>query len=62
MRIDVLTLFPEMLEGPLQATLLGRAQEAGVLDNAITAFRDFTPDRPHRADDADFGGGQVLAL
>lgn len=62
MRIDVLTLFPEMLEGPLQASLLGRAQEAGVLDIAITDIRDFTTDRHHTADDAPFGGGPGMVM
>ena len=62
MRIDVLTLFPEMLEGPLQASLLGRAQEEGLLDIAVTDIRDFATDRHHTVDDAPFGGGPGMVM
>ena len=62
MRIDVLTLFPEILEGPLQASLLGRAQEEGLLNIAVTDIRDFATDRHHTVDDAPFGGGPGMVM
>ncbi|MBN2307647.1 MAG: tRNA (guanosine(37)-N1)-methyltransferase TrmD, partial [Candidatus Hydrogenedentes bacterium] len=57
MRIDVLTLFPELFEAPLRTSLLGRAIESGILDVAVADIRDFTVDRHRTADDAPYGGG-----
>lgn len=62
MRIDVLTIFPEMFEGPLQASLLGKALEDGILDVAVTDMRDFAEDRHHTVDDAPFGGGPGMVM
>lgn len=62
MRIDVLTLFPEVFEAPLKAGLLGKAIEAGRLSVAATNLRDFAPD-PHRTvDDSPFGGGPGMVM
>jgi tRNA (guanine37-N1)-methyltransferase len=44
-RIDVFTIFPEILEGPLRASLLGRAIEAGVVDVRVHDLRDFATGR-----------------
>jgi tRNA (guanine37-N1)-methyltransferase len=62
MRIDVLTLFPEILEGALQASLLGKALEKGLLDVAVTNIRDFTRDRHRSVDDAPYGGGAGMVM
>jgi tRNA (guanine37-N1)-methyltransferase len=62
MRIDVLTLFPEILEGPLRASLLGKALEQGLLDVVVTDIRDFATDRHKTADDAPFGGGPGMVM
>jgi len=44
MRIDVLTLFPEMFESPLGHSILKRAQDAGIVDIVLTNIRDFSTD------------------
>ena len=62
MRIDVLTLFPEMFEGPLRASLLGRAIQDGKLDVAVTDIRDFATDKHRTVDDAPFGGGAGMVM
>jgi len=62
MRIDILTLFPEILEGALQASLLGKALEKGLLDVAVTNIRDFTIDRHRSVDDAPYGGGAGMVM
>ena len=62
MRIDVLTLFPEFFSGPLQASLLGRAQTAGILTVAVHDLRRWASDRHHTVDDSPFGGGAGMVL
>ncbi len=62
MRIDVLTLFPELFEKPLSVSLLGNAMAQGVLDVAVTQIRDFTKDRHRTVDDAPFGGGAGMVM
>ena len=57
MRIDVLTLFPEMFEGVLSAGVLGRAAERGLLEFCVTDIRDYSEDKHRKADDYPFGGG-----
>lgn len=62
MRIDVLTLFPEMFAGPLNASLLGKAIEKGLLDVRVTNIRDFAMDRHRTVDDEPFGGGAGMVM
>lgn len=62
MRIDVLTLFPEMLEAPLKASLLGKAVADGLLTVEVTQLRDFTADRHRTVDDAPYGGGAGMVM
>ena len=62
MRIDVLTLFPEILEGALQASLLGKALQEGLLEVHLTNIRDFATDRHRTADDAPYGGGPGMVM
>ncbi|MFP4173433.1 MAG: tRNA (guanosine(37)-N1)-methyltransferase TrmD [Candidatus Hydrogenedentota bacterium] len=62
MRIDILTLFPEIVEAPLRASLLGKAREKGVLDVRVTNIRDFAHDRHRTTDDAPFGGGAGMVM
>ena len=62
MRIDVITIFPELVRAPLGQSLLGKAIEAGVLDVRVHDLRDWTED-PHRTvDDAPFGGGPGMVM
>lgn len=62
MRIDVLTLFPEMFEGPLRASLLGKAIEEGRIEVVLTNIRDFAADRHKSVDDAPYGGGPGMVM
>ena len=51
MRIDILSLFPEMFTGPLTESIVGKAVEKGILDIEVTNFRDYTTDRQNHVDD-----------
>ncbi len=62
MRIDILTLFPEMFTGPLDASIIARAREAGVLEIAIHNPRDYTDDKHHVVDDYAYGGGPGMVM
>jgi tRNA (guanine37-N1)-methyltransferase len=62
MKIDVLTLFPSMFAGPLDASIVQRAREAGLLDLRIHDLRDWTHDRHRTVDDKPFGGGAGMVL
>jgi tRNA (guanine37-N1)-methyltransferase len=57
MRIDILTLFPEMLAGVFDHSIIGRAAGTGVLQIALHNPRDYTEDRHHVVDDYAYGGG-----
>jgi len=62
MRIDILTLFPEMFESPLSHSILKRAQQAGAVDIAFTNIRDFATDRYKKVDDKPYGGGPGMVM
>jgi tRNA (guanine37-N1)-methyltransferase len=62
MRIDILTLFPEVCRAPLSESMMKRAQECGALDLHIHNLRDWTSDKHHVVDDAPFGGGQGMVM
>lgn len=62
LRIDVVTLFPEMFEPVLSASIVGRARGAGLLEVAFINPRDFTEDRHKTVDDRPFGGGAGMVL
>ncbi|MBO8141896.1 MAG: tRNA (guanosine(37)-N1)-methyltransferase TrmD [Firmicutes bacterium] len=62
MRVDVLTLFPEMFAGPLDHSIVGRARERGLLDLRITNIRDFATDRHRIVDDTPYGGGPGMVM
>ena len=61
MRIDILTLFPEMFV-PLNESILGRAQNKGVLQINTVYIRDFSLDKHLKCDDAPFGGGAGMVM
>ena len=61
MRIDVLTLFPEMF-APLKESILKRATEAGVLDIRVWNIRDYSTDKHKKCDDYPFGGGAGMLM
>jgi tRNA (guanine37-N1)-methyltransferase len=62
MRIDVFTLFPMMFLGPLQESILKRAQERNLLDIYLHQIRDYALDRHHMTDDTPYGGGQGMIM
>jgi len=62
MRIDVITLFPEILRGPLDASILGRAQRGGYAEIALHQLRDYATDKHHTVDDKPYGGGPGMLL
>jgi tRNA (guanine37-N1)-methyltransferase len=61
-RVDVLTIFPGVFEGPLREGLVGRAIASGLLDVRLHDLRDFTEDRHRQVDDTSFGGGPGMVL
>lgn len=62
MRIDMVTLFPEMFAGPFGDSITKRAVENGILDIHFTNFRDFSFDKHKHVDDSPFGGGAGMVL
>ena len=62
LRIDVLTLFPEMLSGPLSQSIMGRAADAQLVDIKIHQLRDWAHDKNKRTDDYLCGGGQGMLM
>ena len=62
MRIDVLTLFPAMLHGFLAESMMGRAQEAKLLEIKLHNVRDWATDKHHTTDDRPFGGGAGMVM
>jgi tRNA (guanine37-N1)-methyltransferase len=62
MKIDILTLFPEICRAPLNESMMKRAQENGIVDLRIHNLRDWTTDKHHVVDDAPFGGGQGMVM
>jgi tRNA (guanine37-N1)-methyltransferase len=61
-RIDVFTIFPDYLAGPLGLSLIGRARERGAVDLRLHDPRDHTDDRHRSVDDAPFGGGPGMVM
>ncbi|APV45391.1 tRNA (guanine37-N1)-methyltransferase [Dehalogenimonas formicexedens] len=62
MRIDILTLFPEMFAGPFSESILKRAAEKGLLEIHFHQIRDYTHDKHHVVDDTPYGGGAGMVM
>ncbi|MBI2238904.1 MAG: tRNA (guanosine(37)-N1)-methyltransferase TrmD, partial [Actinobacteria bacterium] len=62
MRIDVLSIFPGIFEGPLRESLLGKAVEAGSVDVRVHDIREFTTDKHRQVDDEPYGGGPGMVM
>ncbi len=62
MLIDVLTIFPDMLRAPLEASIVGRAQKRGIVRVAVHDLRDWAQDRHRTVDDAPYGGGAGMVM
>lgn len=61
-RVDIVTIFPDLVEHFLKGSLLGQARKDGVLDIGVTDLRAFSTDRHHTVDDAPYGGGDGMVL
>jgi tRNA (guanine37-N1)-methyltransferase len=62
MRVDVVTIFPGIFGSPLRESLLGKANEAGLLDVRVHDLRDWTTDKHRTVDDTSFGGGPGMVM
>jgi len=62
LRIDVVTIFPRMVAGPLSDGIVARAREAGLVELRVHDLRDHTDDRHRTVDDAPFGGGPGMVM
>jgi tRNA (guanine37-N1)-methyltransferase len=62
MKIDILTLFPEICRAPLSESMMKRAQESGIVDLRIHNLRDWATDKHRVVDDSPFGGGQGMVM
>jgi tRNA (guanine37-N1)-methyltransferase len=62
MRIDILTLFPEMFAGPFDYSIVKRARESGALEMRLTNIRDYATDRHRTVDDTPYGGGPGMVM
>src|SRR3954466_1738663 len=62
MKIDIVTLFPEICRAPLGESMMKRAQNKEIIDLTVHNLRDWTTDKHHVVDDAPFGGGQGMVM
>src|SRR5438477_12904207 len=62
MRVDIVTLFPEMVEPALGASMLGRARQRGLVDIRVANLRDYAEGKHRVTDDYPFGGGGGMIL
>src|SRR5438270_8698720 len=62
MRIDVVTILPEMVEQALSHSIIQRAREAGLADIRVVNLRDYAADRHHTTDDTPCGGGGGMIM
>ena len=62
MKIDILTLFPEMFDGVFSHSIIKRAQEEGKVEIHLHNFRDYSTDSHHKVDDTPYGGGCGMVL
>ncbi len=62
MRIDIITIFPEMFEGPFKHSILKRAQQKGVVEINLINLRDYVTDKHKRVDDYQYGGGSGMVM
>ncbi|MDF1859629.1 MAG: tRNA (guanosine(37)-N1)-methyltransferase TrmD [Verrucomicrobiales bacterium] len=62
MKIDIITIFPEIAEAPLRSSIMGRAVESGVVEFGFHNLRDFTSDKHRQVDDIPYGGGPGMVM
>jgi tRNA (guanine37-N1)-methyltransferase len=62
MKFDIITLFPQMFEGPLSESIIKRAKEKRIIDIELHQLRDYSEDKHHNVDDTPCGGGKGMVL
>jgi len=62
MRIDILTIFPEMFEGPFSESIIKRARQKGLVEIHLHQLRDYTTDKHRKVDDYAFSGGAGMVM
>ena len=62
MRFDIITIFPEFFDGPLDYGIVRRARASGIVEVNVQDLREFTHDRHRTVDDRPFGGGEGMVL
>ena len=62
MKIDILTIFPDMFAGPITCSLIAKAREKNILDINCIDIRSFTKDKHKKVDDRPFGGGPGMLM
>lgn len=62
MRVDVLTLFPEMFDGPMNTSMMWKARDRGLLDLHVHDIRDYARDKHRTVDDTPYGGGGGMLM
>ena len=62
MRIDIMTLFPGLIDGVMRESIIGRAQAKGLVEIRAVNIRDYALDKHHKADDAPYGGGRGMVM
>jgi tRNA (guanine37-N1)-methyltransferase len=62
MHIDILTIFPEMFEGPFKHSIIKRAKEKNLVDIQLINIRDYATDKHKRVDDYQYGGGSGMVM
>ncbi len=62
MRIDIITIFPEMFEGPFSHSIIKRAQDKKLVEIQLHQLRDYTSDKHHKVDDYAFSGGAGMVM
>ena len=62
MRVDIMTLFPQLIDTVLSESIIGRARTSGVLDIRTYNIRDYSEDRHRRVDDTPYGGGMGMLM
>ncbi len=62
MRFDIMTLFPDVVLNVLNSSIIGRAQESGIIEIHAHNIRDYSKDKHHRVDDTTYGGGMGMLM
>ncbi|MGN1031196.1 MAG: tRNA (guanosine(37)-N1)-methyltransferase TrmD [Butyricicoccaceae bacterium] len=62
MKIEIMTLFPDLIDGVMHESIIGRAQEKGLISIRPVNIRDFTLDKHNRVDDTPYGGGKGMVM